>query len=492
MYAGVHRRCRDQCTPAYNQGLGVAIFHFSMSIVRRCAPENGAAERARRKASWAKGGTEKDRSAVGAAAYRAGVRLQDLHDGRVHDYSRRHGVVGAEILLPAHAPAWMADRGRLWNAAELSEQRYDARVAREINVAIPVELPEEARKSLVRDFVLREIVGKGMAADVAYHEFASGNPHAHVMMSLRSIDSTGFGQRLRILDTWGDRSQPGRGEETWVAKLRSAWSEACNEALQAVGRAERIDHRSLVAQGVAQLATVHLGPKWTTLNRENPATPMERRDKRTQANHAVERLNTAREQAWLSMADTAAASRTAAEHYGRLLEGWRRRYGREGIRWERLAALEALGDSRKPEEAMRRSQAYQRRRSQFDTAQQAVPAARRRRDEAASRSSSDSGIARQAAQAYADAVAFATAIKEAWIRWLAMQRKRWERLFRLRAETLEEGRPALLDRREMERRLLDWAARLRADGSVSREAPETAPKPARTRSQSVDRARSPQ
>ncbi|MFR2215676.1 MAG: MobA/MobL family protein [Ruminococcus sp.] len=45
------------------------------------------------------------RSAVAAAAYRSGTKLTNEWDGMIHDYTRKGGIVHAEIMLPAHAPA---------------------------------------------------------------------------------------------------------------------------------------------------------------------------------------------------------------------------------------------------------------------------------------------------------------------------------------------------------------------------------------------------
>ncbi|WP_407238188.1 MobA/MobL family protein, partial [Escherichia coli] len=71
------------------------------------------------------------RSAPGAAAYRAGDVLTDNRTGEVFDYTRKAGVLSADIVLPEGAPDWARDRNQLWNAAEAAERRKDACVARE-------------------------------------------------------------------------------------------------------------------------------------------------------------------------------------------------------------------------------------------------------------------------------------------------------------------------------------------------------------------------
>lgn len=87
------------------------------------------------------------RSSVAAAAYRAGEELRDHRQGLTHDYSKRAGVVSAEILLPEGASAELGDRGTLWNAVEAAEKRIDSQVARDFMIAIPHQLtPEEGRR----------------------------------------------------------------------------------------------------------------------------------------------------------------------------------------------------------------------------------------------------------------------------------------------------------------------------------------------------------
>src|SRR3546814_7389058 len=77
------------------------------------------------------------RSATAAAAYRAGVEITDERTGRVHDYTRKQGVEHSELMFPTDAPEWAADRERLWNAAELAEQRKNPTVQRVYEIARP-------------------------------------------------------------------------------------------------------------------------------------------------------------------------------------------------------------------------------------------------------------------------------------------------------------------------------------------------------------------
>ncbi len=111
------------------------------------------------------------------------------------------GVVHSEIMAPENAPDWMCDRDQLWNAVEAVEKRRDAQLAREIEVALPRELDRGERLELLRGFVQREFVDRGMIADVAVHEGKArdgqGQPHAHVMLTMRELTGEGFGKKDR-------------------------------------------------------------------------------------------------------------------------------------------------------------------------------------------------------------------------------------------------------------------------------------------------------
>lgn len=200
----------------------MAIYHFSAKIISRGA----------------------GRSAVAAAAYRAAERLQDERLGRAHDFSNKTGVVHSEVMLPEGAPARLADRGALWNEVEAAEKRKDAQLAREIEFAIPREMTKEQGIALARDFVQREFVDRGMIADVNVHwdigADGEAKPHAHVMLTLRSIEGDGFGAKVR---DWNAAAL--------LQHWRGAWASHVNERCAALGINARIDHRSYAEQGVA-------------------------------------------------------------------------------------------------------------------------------------------------------------------------------------------------------------------------------------------------
>ena len=190
------------------------------------------------------------RSAVAASAYRAGVRLVSDRDGLIHDYTRKSGIDHSAMLAPEGAPAWALDRAQLWDRVEAAENRKDAQLCREFDIALPVELSNEAKRELITGWVQRELVALGMVAQIDGHHWNSDNPHAHVMLTMRPIEGGGFGKKAR---EWN------RPEV--LEHLRQSWAEAANAALAAAGQDARIDHRTLAAQGIAREPTQHLGPQ---------------------------------------------------------------------------------------------------------------------------------------------------------------------------------------------------------------------------------------
>ena len=182
-------------------------------------------------------------SAVASAAYRSASRMRDERIDRVQDFSNKRGVVHSEVLLPDGAPEVWSDRERLWNDVEAFEVRKDAQLAREVEFAIPREMSEEQGISLARDFAQSEFVDQGMIADLNVHwDFAEdGNPkpHAHVMLTMRSVDENGFGQKVR---DWNRTEM--------VERWRERWADHVNERLAELDIDARIDHRSLEAQGI--------------------------------------------------------------------------------------------------------------------------------------------------------------------------------------------------------------------------------------------------
>ena len=211
----------------------MAIYYFNASVISRSA----------------------GRSATASAAYRAAEKIKDVKTGEVHDYRKKKGVDEKFILAPSVAPSWVTNRSKLWNEVERVEHRINSQLAREIQLAIPVELNRNQQIELVKEYSKDLFVKEGMIADVAFHELNSHNPHAHVMLTMREIDQNGF-KKNKNRD-WNKRQL--------LEKQREAWSVYANQALELAGVNERIDHRTLEEQGINRIPQIHLGSAVTAM-----------------------------------------------------------------------------------------------------------------------------------------------------------------------------------------------------------------------------------
>ena len=217
----------------------MAIYHLNAKIISR---SNG-------------------QSATEAAAYRAAEKIYDQRTDETFNYTRKKGVYSTEILTPNNAPDWMADRSKLWNAAELFEKRSNSRTAREFDIALPTELTHPQKQDLVRNFAQDNFVDKGLVADLAFHEIDTHNPHVHIMITTRTVDENGLGAKDRSLD-----------KKDFLLKLRESWATYTNDALNQANISERIDHRSLKEQNITRIPQIHLGANVAAMMKRGIAT----------------------------------------------------------------------------------------------------------------------------------------------------------------------------------------------------------------------------
>ena len=208
------------------------------------------------------------RSAVAAAAYRSAQILDDHRYGKVQDYERKSGVELSQIYAPADVSPDLLDRNKLWNAVEKSENRKDACLAREFEIAFPNELNEQQRKAML-DELCKQIVNKyAVVVDASIHaphtEVGSDerNYHAHIMFTTRAIDPTsGLFASKKYRDFNKDL-----GSQT-TKQWREDFALLANKHLELGGFESRVDHRSLKDQGSDLEPTIHEGPEVTQLRR---------------------------------------------------------------------------------------------------------------------------------------------------------------------------------------------------------------------------------
>lgn len=207
----------------------MAIFHLSFSMLKRSA----------------------GKSSCYLAAYNTRERIEDVRTGDVYDYSYRSDLFHHCILAPEHTPLNIVENSAvLWNEIEKIEKRKDAQLSRYFDIAIPVELDNNAKIALVKNYCKRNFVSKGMIADISFHDLDGHNPHAHVMLTLREITLQGFGNKNR---DWN--------EHDLMDEWRASWSRMSNRALERAGSANRMDHRSLAAQREVAIELAHAAQK---------------------------------------------------------------------------------------------------------------------------------------------------------------------------------------------------------------------------------------
>ncbi|WP_462133559.1 MobQ family relaxase [Peptostreptococcus stomatis] len=232
----------------------MAIYHLSIKIISR----------------------GKGKSALAAASYRSGEKIKNEYDGVVHDFTRKGGIAHTEILLPQNAPQEFSDRGTLWNSVEKIEKSKNSQLAREIEIALPKELDREKQIELVREYVKENFVKVGMCADIALHDKNDGNPHAHILLTMRPLneDKT-WGAKSKkeyVLDKNGEKVKLKNGnyktrkidavdwnEQEKAEQWRKAWADITNKYLEENSIQEKINHRSYQRQGIEKIPTIHLG-----------------------------------------------------------------------------------------------------------------------------------------------------------------------------------------------------------------------------------------
>lgn len=261
------------------------------------------------------------RSVAAASAYMSCSRLYNDYDGIQHDYTRKQRLIWQDVFLPPQAPQEWRDREQLWNAVEAAEKTKDSRLAREIIVALPVELEPDEQIALTSAYISQQFAADGMCADVAIHDTDGHNPHTHILLTMRPLNEDGTWQyktekeylcmkdgeergftaaefkdaqlegwekqylcrvgRKRVYMTLSaaaehgyDRadkhpksSRYGRqnpitarwNSEEQLVVWREAWADMVNRAIEQVGIRERIDHRSHVVRGIDEQPTIHEG-----------------------------------------------------------------------------------------------------------------------------------------------------------------------------------------------------------------------------------------
>lgn len=270
------------------------------------------------------------RSACAAAAYIGCAAIYNDYDGIRHDYTKKQGLVWDQVFLPLMAPVEWQDKEKLWNAVEATEKSKDSRLAREMILALPIELGKNEWMNIMTEYIQEHFVSDGMCAQVAIHDTDGTNPHAHVLLTVRPLNQDGTWQNktekeylcirngeekgftaseYKTAQTDGWEKQypylvgkkkvymaPSAAEtqsyvrasknpkstkfgrqnpitERWnseeqLEKWRAAWADVVNRHLEKADHDERIDHRSNAARGIDEQPTIHEGTTARILEKE--------------------------------------------------------------------------------------------------------------------------------------------------------------------------------------------------------------------------------
>jgi hypothetical protein len=188
-----------------------------------------------------------------------------------------------ETITPTEfIPDWMKDGAQLWRSVQTFEEeggRRDAQIFREIECSLAIELGIDQWTTIIRRFIREQLSSKGIISSFSIH-LKNGNPHVHMMTTLRDIEDGMFLNKNR---DWNKVS--------FVRELRESWARHTNEALEAAGFDQRVTHKSFADLGIEREASVHVGP--VHLGKRNQAYQA-KREARKQHNDRARVINTQR------------------------------------------------------------------------------------------------------------------------------------------------------------------------------------------------------
>ena len=298
----------------------MAIFHFTVKIV----------------------GRSKGKSVISASAYLNGDVMKNEETGRISYYTSKKEVVYTSLMMCENAPPeWLHvpeenikrfqqsirykragdkeaalekfkitfQKQRLWNEVLKIEKNADAQLGRSFEFSLPKEWSRQEQIDYTTEYIQKTFVDKGMCADWSIHDKNDGNPHVHLLVTMRPFnpdhswgnkevkdwdfvrDTDGnivvdeshpdwwqdkknpdrHGIRIPVLDENGVQKVGARNRKQWKRVLtdatgwnnpkncelwRSEWAGMCNRHLSIDNQ---IDHRSYERQGKLKIPTIHEG-----------------------------------------------------------------------------------------------------------------------------------------------------------------------------------------------------------------------------------------
>lgn len=241
----------------------MAIYHFNISNVRRAAGSRSTA----------------------TASYITGEKIHDSELHETYNYGRKERVIEYDTILPPGAPQELKNPAVLFNSIETFEKNSDARTAKKIEVALPRECTLEQQRTIVKNFIEKNITADNYACTYAIHyDKDNNNPHAHILVANRQLINGKWStkakkeyaldennQRIPLLDENGNQKLDSRNRKQWkrvntfvnpldrkekLLQMRESWANCCNEFLD---EKQKITHLSFKDRNLAEAPTIHEG-----------------------------------------------------------------------------------------------------------------------------------------------------------------------------------------------------------------------------------------
>ena len=183
----------------------MAIFHYTVKIV----------------------GRSKGKSIISASAYLNGDVMKNEETGRISYYTSKREVVYTSLMMCENAPQeWQnvpaenikrfqksvrykrADNKEvvlekfkltfqkqcLWNEVLKIEKSSDAQLGRSFEFSLPKEWNRQEQIEYTTDYIQKNFVDKGMCADWSIHDKGDGNPHVHLLVTMRPFNPDTHGE----------------------------------------------------------------------------------------------------------------------------------------------------------------------------------------------------------------------------------------------------------------------------------------------------------
>ncbi|WP_317313323.1 MobA/MobL family protein [Absicoccus porci] len=262
-------------------------------------------------------------SAVEQSSYISRTTMHSEYDGQTYYPKYSEDLVYTAVMLPGNAPEEYKDPGKLWNAVETYETGAKAQLARTYRVELPNEWNYELATKVMRDYVQRNFVDKGMCAQFAIHDSENRktgqrNLHCHILLTMRSLDAQGHwmakqrkeylkdenGERIPLMDKkTGQQKTDKQHRKQWkcvtiptndwsskenAKRWRKDLADTINAVNQRIGMTEDFwEHRSFKEQGLEIVPQIHLGEKASAMERAGVQTIRGDINREIIANNAV-------------------------------------------------------------------------------------------------------------------------------------------------------------------------------------------------------------